>query len=425
MTNKSSIKLTQAQSVEIAEAAGKVFQPRTPVNRRDFFAGRWDQMTAINDAVSETGLHVVIYGERGVGKTSIANVIRPLLHVFDEQRALSEEDARRLVIKINASSDDSFTSLWRRALDEIELPMAIETFGFSPEQIDSSVTLREALGVPDEMSIDQVRRALAKLPGSVFVFDEFDRISRSATWPFTDLIKSLSDYSVDSTIVLVGVADTVDELVEDHNSIVRAVVQVPMPRMTPEELSEIIQKAEAALEIKFADDASSRIVRMSQGLPHYTHLVGQNAARRACQDLSRRVETSHVNDGFIQAVRSANQSVRSVYETAIHSAHPDALYAQVLLACALAAYSSDDSLGYFQASQVAGPLGEILGKNVMISTFNRHLTEFCDKANRGRVLERKGKARSYRYRFCDPLLPPFILMKGIADKVIGEDSIHG
>jgi len=57
-----------------------------------------------------------------------------------------------------------------------------------------------------------------------------------------DTIKNLSDHSLDVTIILIGVADTVDELIEGHKSIERALVQVPMPRMSSQELNQIIDK---------------------------------------------------------------------------------------------------------------------------------------------------------------------------------------
>ncbi len=63
--------IDQTTAEVISGRAGRVFQPRIPINRPDFFAGRWDQLTTIVDAVSQAGLHAVIYGERGVGKTSL------------------------------------------------------------------------------------------------------------------------------------------------------------------------------------------------------------------------------------------------------------------------------------------------------------------------------------------------------------------
>src|SRR5690349_10398978 len=67
---------------ELSLAAANAFQPRTPITTKELFAGRWNQMTTLADAVSQPGLHVVIYGERGVGKTSLANVVKPLISVL-------------------------------------------------------------------------------------------------------------------------------------------------------------------------------------------------------------------------------------------------------------------------------------------------------------------------------------------------------
>ncbi|MEQ1632896.1 MAG: hypothetical protein ABL997_11020, partial [Planctomycetota bacterium] len=45
-----------------------------------------------------------------------------------------------------------------------------------------------------------------------------------------------------------------------------------------------------------------------------------------------------------------------------------------------------------------------------ISTFNQHLTAFAEEESRGKVLVRLGTERNYRFRFADPMLPPFVLM---------------
>lgn len=410
-------KLTADDARTISVQAASVFQPRTPINRRDFFAGRWEQLTTIVDAVSQAGLHVVIYGERGVGKTSIANVIRPLLDVFDGQQGKPS----RLIVKVNAASDDAFSGLWLRAFGEVTWVEVAPAFGFGKDEREEHRSVADF--VSKTPTVDEVRKVLARLAGSVWVFDEFDRLRKKEARPFTDLMKALSDFAVDATIILVGVAETVEELVADHASIGRAIIQVPMPRMKPEELNEILKKAEAALGMRFEHAASERIVRMSQGLPHYTHLVGQNAVRSACDEQTRLIRLEDVRRGFHRAVQNATQSIKSSYSTATHSAHPDALYCHVLLGCAIAAYAVRDDQGFFQAVHVADPLSAILGKPVQIATFNKHLAEFSDTAKQRHVLERRGQQRSYRYRFHDPLMPPYVIMKGLAAELVTEEQV--
>jgi len=409
--------MTQLEAETKSVQAAQVFSPRTPVNTRALFAGRWPQMNAVIDAVAQCGLHVVIFGERGVGKSSLANIIKPLLEVM-------APGTTPLVVRINANLQDSFSSVWAKAMDEISFENEQPVFGFTRAIAKDRVSLRQAFGVSDLPSIDEVRRTLARLPNSVFVIDEFDRLPKRFVSQFTDLIKVLSDMAVDSTVILVGVADSLDGLVKDHSSIPRALVQVHMPRMNTSELKEILLKAGEALGMKFEDDASSRVARMSQGLPHYTHLVGQHAVRNACERRSFTVLLADVDKGFANAVKQADHTIADTYATAIHSAHSGALFAQVLLACAITACRTPDhAFGYFQAVDVVDSLEAILKKSVQIATFNGHLTEFVsDKRNK--VLDRTGVARAYRYRFHDPLVPPYVILRGIADKLITAEDVE-
>ena len=414
--------ITQHESADISMKAGNVFQPRAPISAREFFAGRWEQLTTVNDAVAQTGLHIVIFGERGVGKTSLANVISPLLEVMEEDQTKKPAEPR-LVVKVNTNQDDSFAILWARILDEVFWDENRPVIGFGRETVKERTRLRDVFGISSAPSIDEVRRLLSELKRSVFIFDEFDRGSPEVRRSFTDLIKALSDYGVDSTIVVVGVSDTVDNLVKDHASIVRALVQVQLPRMTERELGDILEKAGKTLGVYFTNEAASLIVRMSQGLPHYTHLIGLHATREAAKRLSRRIQCQDVHNSFSKAVQQAIQSIRDKHAQATHSAHKDALYSPVILGCACASCVAGDPLGYFHLSDVVGPLTEILKReDVPIAAFQRHIHEFCEE--RGPVLERSGSPRTYRYRFRDPLLPPYIFMTAMSTGLVTAAQLN-
>lgn len=101
--------LTKDQSIELSVRAGEVFTPRTPISDRELFAGRWTEINQLVDAVNETGLHVVLYGERGVGKTSLANVIPFVLQYFDSNA--KPPRARRIAVRGTAAKADTFSSL--------------------------------------------------------------------------------------------------------------------------------------------------------------------------------------------------------------------------------------------------------------------------------------------------------------------------
>lgn len=416
--------LTKEEANQLSIAAGQILQPRTPITTRALFAGRWDVLTSVVDAVAELGLHVAIYGERGVGKSSLANVVFPTIRAFDEQFSPSESlPPPRVMVKANANSGESFSSIWERLFTEINWTESRPQVGFLPSSGEKLKTIREVFDLPQTLTVDDVRRILAIVPRSVFVVDEFDRAGGSTPRDFTDLIKCLADYAIDTTIILVGVSGTIDQLVADHGSINRALKHVHLPRMSFKDLQEILNKAEAYLKVRFSPDALNLIVHLSQGLPHYTHLIGLYAVRHVVSELlTVEISKEAVYAALEKAVRHAQQTVTSLHSNAIHSAHKDALHRQVLLACAFAAAASTDPLGYFSPGAVLEPLRSILSRTVEIATFNSHLREFC-QARRANILERVGQPRTYRYRFSDPLLVPFVFMDGLSNQLITDEAV--
>ncbi|MGO9845052.1 MAG: hypothetical protein ACLPKT_00160 [Methylocella sp.] len=86
------------------------------------------------------------------------------------------------------------------------------------------------------------------------------------------------------------------------------------------------------------------------------------------------------------------------------------------LACAIA--STDDN-GFFTPSNVIEPLSNILGRPIEIANFQRHLAEFITE-NRGKILIRRGAERQYRFRFRDPMMQPYLIIRGLRKEMIPD-----
>ena len=56
------------------EILAEAFSPSAPITSKKSFYGRYDQLSKVENAVLEKGQHIIMYGERGVGKTSLANI---------------------------------------------------------------------------------------------------------------------------------------------------------------------------------------------------------------------------------------------------------------------------------------------------------------------------------------------------------------
>jgi hypothetical protein len=89
----------------------------------------------------------------------------------------------------------------------------------------------------------------------------------------------------------------------------------------------------------------------------------------------------------------------------------------VLLACALA---DCDEFGYFQPGDVSEPLWVMKGREFTTDRFTSHLKKFCDLD----VLYRTGGEYRWRYHFANPLMQPYVIMRGIEAGVIRRDQLN-
>jgi hypothetical protein len=123
-------------------------------------------------------------------------------------------------------------------------------------------------------------------------------------------------------------------------------------------------------------------------------------------------------DGALQAsLGEIDQLLKERYYAATISKRGDALYEPVLLACALA---QTDDLGRFQQAAVAAPLNKIVpGKDYKATTYAFHMNAMATE-ERKTVLQRLGDA-NVRYRFSDPMMQPFVILKGLNDKRINDE----
>ena len=390
---------------------GQFFSPRSPINSRELFAGREGQVSQLLDAIGQQGTHAVLFGERGVGKTSLATVIVEIL-----QAVMGESSCP----KANCDSTDTFTTMWRKVFNRIAMVEERVSAGFASDVVRSVRRLGDDIG--GDISPEAVREALTavgkKIPLVIF-FDEYDRAPESVSTAMADTIKTLSDESVPATVVLVGVADNVEELVREHRSVERAVVQIRMPRMSDAEVEEIMRNALGKVGMRIEPAALGRIVAISRGLPHYTHLVGLDSARVAARRHSAVVGEADVDRGIELAVESANESIRVACVQAVDSRHPAARLRETLTAAALA---RTDERGYFRAAHVQGPLADIRGRPVAIAQITPHLDAFTTPG-RGSVIEKSGPRHNVTWRFANPLLQPYVLMDGIKRGLISKDQL--
>jgi hypothetical protein len=395
-------------------ALKSIFRPSSPVDDRELFRGRTDELSRIIGAVQELGQHAVIYGERGIGKTSLAYMAR------DSFRSAAPESS--LAVRIPCSADDNFATVWAKLI-----PRVIAELDLMPDEIrngiSSSVERAKEILDSEQVSPEMVGRALhvlsSKLP-LLIVIDEFDRIGDfGSTQLFADLIKTISDDLLRCTLVIVGVADDVDGLISGHRSVERALKQVMIPRMSPSEIEEIVVGGFATFEkrtgikVELSKTVVAYIVQMSQGFPYYAHLIAGSVGEIALRNESRKINLVLLAQALGKALDESQQSIRNSYTKAVSSARKNAQFSQTLLACALAKV---DELGFFAPVDICEPLSQLMGSRKETSDFLHRLHRFSDDP--AWILETRGEGRRLRYRFANPLMKPFVLIKGVRDGLL-------
>jgi hypothetical protein len=388
------------------------FTPARPVQNTDLFAGRVEQLSRVIDTFHSPGEHAAIFGERGVGKTSLAAIA-------DTAASLSG----RFPIRLNCQANDDAPDVWRRIGETIDRRLRVDEAGDGVlvGVRDVAAGAVAILTGPSPSSHDVLTglEVLTQARPVVVFLDEFDRLGESRIHnSLVDLMKTVADVGIDVTFIVVGVAATVDGLIDEHESIGRGLNQIEMPRMSTAELLDILDRGLSQAEMGVEDDAARFVAKLSMGLPHYVHLMGLHSGLTAVAEGVDIVSVEDVIAALPAALARAEQHVSRLYYDATHSTRAN-LFQEVLLAAALA---DADDRGYFAPGDLRGPLAAILGRPLEIPAFARHLNQFTDE--RGPVLEKSTHQSRPRYRFSEPLLVPYVAMKGVSDELIEADRLR-
>ncbi|MEO8723323.1 MAG: AAA family ATPase [Sphingobium sp.] len=269
MTRRPSNKGSDSIRLRLREA----FTPSQPVSDTRKFAGRKELLRTLIRSIEDQQLHVVLYGDRGIGKTS-------LLHVLEE---LSRK-ARYIVRYTSCGEGSDFSDVFRAIASDIPLLFHAD-YDPTADAIEQGGTLSKLLPT-GMLSVSQVSEMFSKVSGTriLIILDEFDRTDfEKFRRPVAELIKNLSDRSIRVQLVIAGVASNLTELIAHIPSIRRNIIGLPLPIMEKNEVRELIKIGEAVSGLKFAAEALEDITMVASGSPYLASLLGQHAGLIAAE----------------------------------------------------------------------------------------------------------------------------------------------
>lgn len=374
----------------------KVFSPSSPIKKSDFFSGRITQIDKICDVINEDGQHAIVYGERGVGKTSFANII-------------SESLTNIYPIKITCNKNDTFHTLWKQAFNQIQFSKTIAGLGFKPEIKKELVNFGNTLDINSDYFNNDIINCLNSIPNKfLFIFDEFDNIEDLKTKSnFADSIKAFSDNNINTTIVIVGIADDISDLIGSHPSLERCLKQIKMPRMSDKESEEIILKGLSKLELTISDNIKNKIIEFSSGFPHYIHLLCKYGAKELIENEKKDFGDAYLTIAIRKGIENTNENLKSSFRIATINNSTSEKWMYILYACALC---SLDKYNCFERSKIVELYNVITRKKVNGNALSYNLKQLCT-SERGDILQKVGKGLHSRYRFTNPMMRAYIKLK--------------
>lgn len=371
-----------------------VFIPHMPVQDLNLFFGRQDEVRSLISYLQTPGQHALLFGNRGVGKSSLANIASELI---------LKNLAGGQIIKKRCSSDDDFVSIVGEALAEVGIDIH-ETklskgsnHGFDKVANYSKSSTSEAKG-PQALATSPswVAKKLSDI-SAIFVIDELDSITnKTDKKKIAELIKQLSDEASKLKILIVGIAETANELTAGHPSVARCLKEVKLANMSDTELEDIIVEGAKRLGLSFKPSAIKKIVSLSSGYAHFTHLLALKAAELIIVEERTEVSLTALERALELCINDAEGSLRKAYQEAVRSSKEE--YANILLAAALC--RSEE----IEAKEIRSKYQELFGTEISQGTLNNYFQRLVSD-DRSAILRRLAKGI---YKFNDPRMPSFV-----------------
>lgn len=373
--------------VEFAEVLHRYVSPTSPIQSEEHLFGRKHQIDLVQQALYAPGRSVFIYGDRGVGKTSLAQTV-----------AYSHQSASHDPVLLACEPHTTFGGLMISAIASLRgrknnsgettqynLKLGMKGFGIEggrTKTIDADVPSTGAIDLNELVgNLQKIANERAD-QSTVIVIDEFDRISsEKERTHFADFIKQIGDQRLPFRFVLCGVADSMQKLLGAHASCYRYLEGIQLKTLTYDARYEIIDNIAKALRCKVVDPPRHRIAAISDGFPHYIHRMCEQLLWQMFRDPHpcATPTPAHYRNAVAQSVLGIEQHLRQTYDQAIMKEANG--YEQVIWAVAdhsdLIRKTEDIYTSYLNVMDNAEEGNEVLDRATVVSRLNALKGKAC------------------------------------------------
>ncbi len=307
---------------EFVERLRATLSPTLPIRSIQFLRGREKELEIIRRALVMPGRHAFIFGDRGVGKSSLAHTAANVYQSSDGAPIAVSGSADATFSTI--ISNVAYQALNRSHVDRISTKSSA---GFSwrglsfnsveevsPVDLAAHVkTIGDAAGL-----LAEIGKLHSREP--VIVLDEFDTIADVAERnKFAALLKTIGDQEVPIKFIFTGVGSSLDDLLGAHQSAYRQLATVELARLGWDGRKEIAMETAHAFGLDLDINMAYRIAIVSDGYPYYCHLIMEKMLWDAftADDIVEVLGPKHYIAGLHAATGDITAELRRPYQKAV------------------------------------------------------------------------------------------------------------
>lgn len=394
----------------------EVVSPARPVISIENLIGRAEELDRIEKALFAQGRNVFIYGERGVGKSSLAATAANQWQSSDAEYidiSCSPDSTVKSIVASIASQ--AVNEKWTTTSKTTEqATIGLKWLSYSIKSEVSPTDFSEKIGgLSDAIEVlKEVAAIHSEVP--VVVVDEVDRIeSEKEIDLLADLLKQLGDKRIELKFIFTGVGATLNEILGAHRSAIRQLETIELPRLSWDARWDIAIHALNVFNIDIPRDIYIRLAAVSDGYPYYVHLIVEKLLWILFE---KRESVAKVTwDDYYAALDKAIVGIAAElarpYEMAVNQRSQD--YEEVLWST-----SADEWQGAYLSDmhrQYVNIMSQIEGKEPL--SYEKYSSRIRNllKPEYGEILKKGQKQGYYHYR--EKMLRGYIRMQAEANRI--------
>jgi uncharacterized protein len=305
------------------ELIAKNLSPERPIRSSEFLLGRMPDLENMDRELRHFHAIPFIYGNRGVGKTSLARTAAQMVTIADREhiyvacapgakmlRILREigEEVLKLVFK--------YGNIPQMALKGVDIELSVNpairtSFERRTPKLDDFPDANVAIRVLKDLD-----DMLPEAKSTVIVLDELEVLDDNDRTDLAYFIKQIGDREFNLKFILVGIAENVHELIGAHESVPRYLKEISLHPLAPQYLMDIVENAANGVGVKIPKNVLYRIAIIGNGFPHFAHLMGKAILIEAVVARENAVTDAIYRAGVGRAVADSLQELRIAYEAA-------------------------------------------------------------------------------------------------------------